>query len=131
MWQTSHGDGNLSQITEIAVDVLDKDAKPIGEKKFYNFPTNVFLSEWFTRPRSNIDNAVPLKNAITPATTTKDLRGSKWSDNAIGSMLCAGNDLQHASTLTALLSSGFSSAGAFLLTLKICLKPLLSSLSDV
>lgn len=113
MWQTSHGDNNLSQITEIAVDVLDKDANPVGEKKFYNLLSNAFLSEWFTRPRSNTEIAVPLKNAITPATTTKDLRGSKWSDSAIGSMLCAGNDLQHASTLTALLSSGFSSAGAF------------------
>lgn len=33
-------------------------------------------------------------------------------------MLCAGNDLQHTSTLTAtaLLSSGFCSAGAFFVT---------------
>lgn len=116
IWQTSHGDNNLSQISEILVDVLDKDARPIGEKRFFNLPTNVFLSEWIVRPRSNDTDSVPLKNAVTPATTSKDVRGTKWADCAIGSMLCAGNDLQHSSTLTALLSSGFSSAGAYFVT---------------
>lgn len=110
VWQTSHGDGTLSQIGEISTEILDKDAKPIGEKTFYNLPNNLFLSEWIVRPRSNKEDALPLKNAITPTTSTKDVRGDKWSDGAIGSMLCAGNDLQHTSTLTALLSSGFCSA---------------------
>jgi hypothetical protein len=116
IWQTSHGDNNLSQISEILVDVLDKDARPIGEKRFFNLPTNAFLSEWIVRPRSNDVDSVPLKNAITPATTSKDVRGTKWADGAIGGMLCAGNDLQHSSTLTALLSSGFSSAGGYFVT---------------
>ena len=116
IWQTSHGDGLLSQISEITVDVLNRDAQPIGEKTFYNLPTRLFLSEWIVRPRSNDIDSVPLKNAIAPATTTKDLRGTKWADEAIGSMLCAGNDLQHSSTLTALLSSGFSSAGGYFIT---------------
>lgn len=116
VWQTSHGDGYLSQISEISVDVLDKDAHPIGEKKFFNLPTNTFLSEWIVRPRSNNTDSLPLKNAISPATTTKDVRGTKWANGAIGSMLSAGNDLQHSSTLTALLSSGFSSAGAYFVT---------------
>jgi hypothetical protein len=116
VWQTSHNDGNLSQISEISVDVLDKEALPIGEKKFFNLPTSLFLSEWIVRPRSNDVDAMPLKNAIAPATSTKDVRGTKWADGALGSMLCAGNDLQHSSTLTALLSSGFSSAGAYFVT---------------
>lgn len=116
VWQTSHGDGQLSQISEIIVDVLDKEARPIGEKRFYNLPKETYLSEWITRPRSNEVDSIPLKNAINPATTTKDVRGTKWANGAIGSMLCAGNDLQHSSTLTAMLSSGFSSAGAYFVT---------------
>ncbi len=74
VWQTSHGDGTLSQIGEISTEILDKDAKPIGEKTFYNLPSNVFLSEWIVRPRSNKEDALPLKNAITPTTNTKDVR---------------------------------------------------------
>ena len=59
---------------------------------------------------------LPLKNAVTPATSTKDLRGTKWADSAIGCLDCAGNDLQHSEQRTAIYSSGFSSAGAFLIT---------------
>lgn len=116
VWQTNHCSGTRSAIKEIAVDVLNKEAQPIGEKKFVNRPSNEFLSEWIQRPRSSNQLAVPLKNAITPATAVKDVRGTKWAADAIGSMLCAGNDLQHSSTLTALLSSGFSSAGAYFVT---------------
>ncbi len=116
VWQTSHGDGTLSQIGEISVEILDKEAKPIGEKSFYNLENNKFLSNWIIRPRSNKEDALPLKNAITPTTSTKDVRWDKWADGAIGSMLCAWNDLQHTSTLTALLSSWFCSAGAFFVT---------------
>lgn len=113
IWQTNLKSKVKTPIVEIAAEVLDKDAEPIGAKKFYNIPSEEFLSEWFKRPRSNNDDALPLKNAITPATVTKDLRGSKWSDGAIGSMLSNSNMLQNASTLTALFSSGFGSAGAF------------------
>jgi len=38
-------------------------------------PTNIFLSEWIVRPRSNKIDSLPLKNAITPTTNTKDVRG--------------------------------------------------------
>jgi hypothetical protein len=103
-------------ITEITLEVLDKNAQAIGEKLFYNLRNNTFLSEWIVRPKSNGVDALPLKNAITPATVTKDLRGSKWADGAIGSMLSNSNMLQNASTLTALFSSGFGSAGAFFVT---------------
>ncbi len=116
VWQTSHNDGTLSQIGEISVEILDKEAKPIWEKTFYNLENEKLLSGWIVRPRSNKEDALPLKNAITPTTNTKDVRWDKWADGAIGSMLCAWNDLQHTSTLTALLSSGFCSAGAFFVT---------------
>jgi hypothetical protein len=99
--------------TQISTEVLDKNAKPIGEKSFYNISSECFLSEWIKRPRSNKTDALPMKNAITPASVTKDLRGDKWADNAIGSMLSNSNMLQNAGTLTAIFSSGFGSAGAF------------------
>jgi hypothetical protein len=42
-----------------------------------------------------------------------DLRGTKWSDEAIGYMLSGGNDLQHASIQTVLFSSGYGSARGY------------------
>jgi len=103
-------------ITDIETEALDKNALWIGEKQFYNLPSRIFLSEWILRPRSNRTDALPLKNAVTPSTSTKDVRGDKWADGAIGSMICFGNDLQHAGTGTALLSSGYGNAGAFFVT---------------
>lgn len=118
IWKTeNHSNKNIS-IDQISMDVLDKNVIPIGEKTFYNIPNSLFLSEWIKRPRSNKDYSLPLKNAITPATVTKDLRGDRWSDNAIGSMLSNSNMLQNASTLTAIFSSGFGSAGAFFINPK-------------
>jgi hypothetical protein len=114
IWKTNQS--LKTPITEIVVEALDKKAQPIGDKRFYNLPTSTFLSEWFVRPRSNKQDALPMKNAITPAVVTKDLRGDKWADGAIGSMLSNSNMLQNASTLTALFSSGFGSAGAFFVT---------------
>ena len=114
MWKTNTTD--TTAITDISVDVIDKKAQPIGEKKIFNLPTSTFLSEWILRPRSNKTDAIPLKNAVSPTISTKDVRGKKWADNAIASMIVFGNDLQHATKGTALLSSGYCSAGAFFVT---------------
>ena len=95
---------------------LDKDGHAVGEKTFYREESQAPLSEWIVRPRSNKQDALPLKNAISPTTSTKDVRGDKWADGAIGSMIVFGNDLQHAATGTALLSSGYGNAGAFFVT---------------
>ncbi len=100
----------------ISVEVFDKNAVPIGEKTFFNIPTSHFLSEWIVRPRSNKEDALPLANAITPTTRTNDVRGTKWADGAIGGMICKGNDFQNAGQATALMSSGYCSAGGFLVT---------------
>ncbi len=116
IWKTDIKSKQKFPLIEISAEVLDKDVKPIGEKRFYTIPSELFLSEWFRRPRSNNEDALPLKNAITPATVSKDLRGAKWSDGAIGSMLSNSNMLQNAEKLTALFSSGFGSAGAFFVT---------------
>ena len=114
VWKT---DQNIkTNITNLLTEVLDKDAKAIGEKTFFNIPNNQFLSEWIVRPKTNKIEVIPLKNAITPATATKDLRGTKWADGAIGCMDCAGNDLQHAEQHTVIFSSGYGSAGGFIIT---------------
>ena len=116
VWKSDHIHAKKWMPNSIITEVLDKYSNPIGEKIFYNVPNDLFLSEWFKRPRANNIVALPLKNAITPASVTKDLRGTKWADGAIGSLLSNSNMLQNASTLTALFSSGFGSAGAFYVT---------------
>ncbi|TAG26726.1 MAG: hypothetical protein EAZ37_07800 [Burkholderiales bacterium] len=116
IWKTNQGSPVKTAIVEISTNVLNKHAKEIGVKSFYNFPKTSFLSSWFKRPRSNSVDALPLKNAISPTTSTKDVRGDKWADGAIGGMICGKNDMQHASQQTALLSSGYCSAGGYFVT---------------
>lgn len=93
---------------EISCEVLDKNTNPIGEKKFYNAPTEKYLTNWIVRPKSNKQDVIPLKNAIDPATATKDLRGTKWSNSALAYFWCNSNDLQQVEARTALFSSGFN-----------------------
>lgn len=112
IWDT----GKKKPSNEITTIALDKDGKEVGEKTFYRKIDQLPLSEWIVRPRSNTQDALPLKNAFTPTTSTKDVRGNKWANGAIGSMIVFGNDLQHAAQGTALLSSGYGNAGAFFVT---------------
>ena len=116
IWKTNQSSTNKQPITSITTEVLNKKAEAIGTKEFFNLPSDILLSNWITRTRANDQDAIPLKNAITPTTSTKDVRGTKWANGAIGSMICKGSDLQNASTQTALLSSGYCSAGAFFVT---------------
>jgi hypothetical protein len=112
IWDTGRNDPPEKIVTL----ALDKEGYLLGEKTFYREEKQAPLSEWIVRPRSNKQDALPLKNAITPTTSTKDVRGDKWADGAIGSMICKGNDLQNAGQSTALLSSGYCSAGATFVT---------------
>jgi len=109
IWDTSRPE----PISEIVTDVLDLNAKLIGDKTFANVENDLLLSTWPKRPKANKTAALPLKGAVEPATTTADLRGTNWSDGAIGWFNCAGNDLQQASRLTMILSSGFASGRGF------------------
>ncbi|WP_287045995.1 hypothetical protein [Treponema sp.] len=84
---------------EISCEVLDKDAKPIGQKSFYNLSSENFLSKWIKRASVNEEEVIALKNAVTEAGT------GKWSDNAIAHFLCDSNDLQNAGQATAIFSS--------------------------
>jgi hypothetical protein len=104
------------RVESITTKVLDKNGVMIGEKTFYKVPARLPLSEWINRPRSNTQPALPLKSALSPTTSTKDVRGRWWADGAIGSFICKGNDLQNSGTQTAILSSGYCSAGALFVT---------------
>ena len=99
----------------ISCEVLDDEGRPIGEKTFCSAPADKLLNNWPIRPKPNNIPAVPLKNAVSPATTTIDVRGTRGSDGAIGSMFSNGNDVSHAVTGTTILSSGYCTAGAFFL----------------
>lgn len=116
IWSTNQNSKNRTPIIEINVEVLDKNAQPIGEKTFYNYPTNTYLNVWFERPKANKEIVLPIKNAISPATTIP--RASTWSDNAIAYMHCGGNDPQQTEQLTTLYSSIFSNGNGIFINEK-------------
>ncbi|GLQ24643.1 hypothetical protein GCM10007853_25170 [Algimonas ampicilliniresistens] len=111
VWDTSVN----SEITDFDARVLDKDGQEVCEKSFVVSTGRKLLTKWIERPRSNREEVVPLKNALTTATATKDLRGTRWSDNAIAYMWCNSNDLQQANK-TALFSSGFNGGHGIFVT---------------
>ena len=117
IWKTNQSNKNKAFIIQINAEILNKEAKQIGEKSFYNITSETLLTNWIKRQKSNNKDVIPLKNAVTPANTSKDLRGTKWSDDAIAWLNCAGNDLQQAN-LTFILSSGFSSGRGVFVTAK-------------
>ncbi len=102
VWQTSHGDGTVSQISEIKVDVLSKDALPIGEKKYFNIPTSQYLNSWIVKPETNDKVALPLSNAVKVSNNPRMKTGC---DNSFGYLYASNNDLQHASLETLIASS--------------------------
>jgi hypothetical protein len=105
IWNTSKN----ASVNKIEVTVFDRDIDNIGGKIFFAPDGIPLLTEWIRRPETNSEQHVPLKNAITPATATKDLRGTKWVDGGIGYFNCAGNEPQNTSKLTTLFSSGYGS----------------------
>ncbi len=111
IWQTNQNATTKSPITEISVDVLDKEANPIGSKLFYNFPNSTFLNVWIKRPKANKTDVIPLRNSITPSETNP--RVKTWSDNAIAYMYCGVNDLQHAEQQTIIYSSPYGGGNGF------------------
>jgi hypothetical protein len=113
IWKTNIGSGQRISLEKVNTEVLDRKGAPIGERFFYSIPEEFLLTNWIIRPKANQQEVVPLKNAVIPATATKDLRGTKWSENAIGYMLSGGNDLQHAAIQTVIFSSGYGSARGY------------------
>jgi hypothetical protein len=115
IWQTNQNIKKKHPVLEVSAEVLDKSSQPIGEKRFESIASQDLLSNWIIRPKANKIDVIPLKNAITPATATKDLRGTKWTEGGIGCLVIKGPDVQNAST-QALLSSGYGSAGTIFVT---------------
>ncbi len=107
VWKTEQLSNTKKPIIEITTEVFNKSVEAIGEKRFYNVSNEQLLTNWIERPKTNKTEVIPLKNAITPATATLDLRGTRWSDNAIAFLWSNSNDLQQAAR-TALFSSGFN-----------------------
>lgn len=111
IWKTYPKSNKYSKISTITTDILDRTAKPIGNKTFHNIPNNKMLNVWLNRPKRNAEFALPLKNAITPATAVP--RVDKWSNHAIAYMYCGKNDFQHATQQTALFSSPYGQGDGF------------------
>ena len=103
VWQTNQK--NKTSIKQISVDVIDKKAKPIGEKSFYNLPNNIFLNIWIDKPNTNDELALPLSNATT---ISNNPRLKKSCDGMIGFFYASNNDLQHAGQETLISSSIFT-----------------------
>ena len=91
----------------------------VGEKTFHSPDDQQLLTNWIVRPETIEETHVPLKNAIVPATASKDLRGIKWAENAIGYFNCAGNEPQNTAGLTMLFSSGYGSGRGLFVTPEI------------
>lgn len=105
IWETQNKDVGFPD--EISCEILDRRCLPIGEKKFYSVANENYLANWVNRPAPNAIEIIPLKNAISPATRTTDLRCKFWSTGAVGYMRVNSNDMQQAND-TSLFSSGYS-----------------------
>ena len=110
VWDTS----KKQVIKEVEAEALDKVADWVGEKRFYNLPNSTYLNVWLKRPRTNKTPVLPLKNAITPATSEPRVKTS--AESAIAYMYCGKNDMQHAAQQTVLFSSAYGQADGFYLT---------------
>lgn len=102
VWKTEQSEEKKIPITEVVTEMLDKDIRPIGEKRFYTLPSHYLLGDWVKRPRTNGAEVIPLKNSVTPSTGKAPTR--TWSDNALGYLIYKGHDVQN-SNATCLLSS--------------------------
>ena len=113
VWKTNNTLESRNIIISINVDVLNKLSKPIGAKSFYNLPNNVFLNSWLSRLKTNCNN-IPLKNAVSPRVGKAKV--TLWLDESVGYLLSNGNDVQHSSQQTAILSSVYNTGGGFYIT---------------
>jgi hypothetical protein len=116
IWKLDPSGKPITEVESITTDVFDKKATPIGTKTFFSTASTPLLGDWIARPRANKEDALPLGHAFWPAKGTKDVRGTKWAEDAIGGMICKGSDMQNAPDSTAFLSSGYASAGGLFVT---------------
>ena len=103
IWKTNNTiKSKRTLIDEVVVDVLDKNANPIGEKRYYNFSNSSYLNTWIEKPKLNNELALPLSNAVN---VSKNPRLKKSCDNMIAFLYASNNDLQHAGMETCITSS--------------------------
>ena len=102
IWKTSQDAKKKTPITEITAEVLDKKARQMGEKKFYNLPSSTYLNVWMDRSETNDELALPLSNAIT---VSSNPRLKKSCTNMKGFLFAGNNDFQNAPTGTLISSS--------------------------
>ena len=116
VWKVNQSAKKKTPITEITVEILDKKAQQIGEKKFYNLPNSTYLNAWMNKPDTNDNLALPLSNAIK---VSENPRLKKSCDGMVGYLYASNNDLQHAGMETCLTSSiftGGNGGGAYVKT---------------
>lgn len=113
VWKTDQRAHVKTPLREVVTEVLNKHARPIGEKTFYNLPKNSYLNIWMPRLKTDATH-IPLKNAVHPQ--TGHAKVTSWRSDAIGYLLSNSNDLQHSGTLTALFSSVCSQGNGFHIT---------------
>ncbi|MEY4677016.1 MAG: hypothetical protein RLZZ470_1523 [Pseudomonadota bacterium] len=113
VWKTNQSASTKMPLREVVTEVLNKNAKAIGEKTFYNLPKSSYLNIWMRRLKTDATH-IPLKNAVHPQTAHAKV--TSWRTDAIGYLLSNSNDLQHSSTLTALFSSVCSQGNGFHIT---------------
>lgn len=97
----------------IELDVYDTKVQKVGRKRLSSAHRDRFLSKWVGRP----DGATifpPFSSAITVKRDGPDIR-DRISAGFLGSLLCAGNDIQH-QNMTALYSGPYASAGGHSIT---------------
>ena len=102
IWKTSQDAKKKTPITEITAEVLDKKARQMGEKKFYNLPSSTYLNVWMDKSETNDELALPLSNAIT---VSSNPRLKKSCANMKGFLFAGNNDFQNAPTGTLISSS--------------------------
>lgn len=90
----------------IELDAYDTRAQKIGRKRLSSAHRDGFLSKWIERP--------PFSSAITVKSAGPDIR-DRISAGFLGSLLCAGNDIQH-QNMTARYSGPYASAGGHSIT---------------
>ncbi len=113
VWKLGKGN-TLQSSTAIELDALDRKGKPCGLKTFYPLGDSILLNKWIDRIPSENLPCIPLKNAITPATTNVSV--SKWHKDAIAYMLCDSNQVSAGHQRTAIFSSAFGGGHGFYVT---------------
>jgi hypothetical protein len=102
IWRTDQGSKKKTPMTEITVEVMNRNAQQIGERKFYNLPSATYLNAWMDKPATNDQLALPLSNAIK---VSDNPRLKKSCDDMVGYLYASNNDLQHAGQETCVTSS--------------------------